>query len=191
MSVSENGDERDEDDSVIGRAFMGSAVVFVVIGLVAGISYVILTTKQKSEIVVVEHLTLPDRREMPKVIVPTIAWVDITESAGIHFLHDSGAAGEKLLPETMGSGCAFFDFDADGDQDVLFVNSCAWPDKQDDSKPLSTLAIYANDGYGDFTEVTKTVGLDVSLVGMNRCGRLARAKCLRRTTSAPCTARLG
>ena len=171
MSVSENGDERDEDDSVIGRAFMGSAVVFVVIGLVAGISYVILTTKQKSEIVVVEHLTLPDRREMPKVIVPTIAWVDITESAGIHFLHNSGAAGEKLLPETMGSGCAFFDFDADGDQDVLFVNSCAWPDKQDDSKPLSTLAIYANDGHGDFTEVTKTVGLDVSLFGMGAaCG---------------------
>ena len=125
--------ERDEDDSVIGRAFMGSAVVFGLIGLIVGVSYFVLTRKPKAEIAVVEPLSLPERREMPKVIVPTIAWVDITESAGLHFVHNSGAAGEKLLPETMGSGCAFFDFDSDGDQDVLLINSCAWPDKRDSS----------------------------------------------------------
>ena len=158
--------ESDEDDSVIGRAFIGSAIVFGLIALTVGVSYYVLTTKPKPRISVAEVLSLPERREMPKVIVPSIAWVDITESAGLRFLHHSGAAGEKLLPETMGSGCAFFDFDSDGDQDILFVNSCSWPEKRDASKPASTLAIYANDGRGSFSDATKEVGLDVSLYGM-------------------------
>ena len=172
MSVSsEQPEERNEDDSVIGRAFIGSAIVFGLIGVIAGVSYFALTRKPKAEIAIVEPLSLPERREMPKVIVPTIAWVDITESAGLHFIHNSGAAGEKLLPETMGSGCAFFDFDSDGDQDILLVNSCSWPDKRDTSKPASTLAIFANDGRGSFSDVTREVGLEVSLYGMGvACG---------------------
>ena len=171
MKNSENQVEREEDDSVIGRAFIGSAIVFGLIGVIAGVSYFALTRKPKAEIAIVEPLSLPERREMPKVIVPTIAWVDITESAGLHFIHNSGAAGEKLLPETMGSGCAFFDFDSDGDQDILLVNSCSWPDKRDTSKPASTLAIFANDGRGSFSDVTREVGLEVSLYGMGvACG---------------------
>ena len=43
--------------------------------------------------------------------------------AGITFRHANAATGDKLLPETMGGGCAFFDFDNDGDQDLLFVNA--------------------------------------------------------------------
>ena len=171
MKNSENQVERNEDDSVIGRAFIGSAIVFGLIGIIVGVSYFALTRKPNAEIAVVEPLSLPERREMPKVIVPTIAWIDITESAGLHFIHNSGAAGEKLLPETMGSGCAFFDFDSDGDQDILLVNSCSWPDKRDTSKPASTLAIFANDGRGSFSDVTREVGLEVSLYGMGvACG---------------------
>ena len=172
MSVSsEQPEERDEDDSVIGRAFIGSAIVFGLIGVIAGVSYFALTRKPKAEIAVVQPLSLPKRREMPRVIVPAIAWVDITESAGLHFIHNSGAAGEKLLPETMGSGCAFFDFDSDGDQDILLVNSRSWPDKRDTSKPASTLAIFANDGRGSFSDVTREVGIEVSLYGMGvACG---------------------
>ncbi len=171
MSDGENADEREEDDSVIGRAFMGSAIVIVLIGLIASVSYFVLTRKQKSEIAVLDPVSLPEARELPKVIVPAIMWTDITNTAGLNFIHCSGATGEKLLPETMGSGCAFLDFDSDGDQDILLVNSCDWPGKRDVSKPASTLALFANDGRGGFTDVTKAVGLDVTLYGMGAaCG---------------------
>ena len=53
--------------------------------------------------------------------------VDVTSQAGIHFQHNSGAYGGKLLPETLGSGCAFLDYDADGWQDILLVNAMDWP----------------------------------------------------------------
>src|SRR4051794_11691299 len=57
---------------------------------------------------------------------PAIKFKNVTAEAGISFARESGARGEKLLPETMGSGCAFFDFDNDGDQDVLLINSQPW-----------------------------------------------------------------
>lgn len=171
MSDLQDRDERVEDDAVIGRAFLGSAIVFTLIGLIAGVSYYALTRKPKEEIAVVAPLEAPVIREMPKVIVPTLSWADITDSSGLRFVHSNGAKGEKLLPETMGSGCVFFDFDSDGDQDILLVNSCEWPTDRDASRALSTLALFANDGRGNFAEVTKAAGLDVSLYGMGAaCG---------------------
>jgi len=171
MSDSLNSEDRVEDDAVIGRAFMGSAIVFVLIGLIASVSYYVLTRKPVAEISITAPVEPPAVRELPKVIVPTIAWIDITESAGLDFVHCSGAKGEKLLPETMGSGCVFFDFDADGDQDILLVNSCDWPGQHDASKPVGTLALYANDGHGAFSDTTKAAGLDVTLYGMGAaCG---------------------
>ena len=59
--------------------------------------------------------------------LPDVKFVNVTKEAGITFAHVSGATGEKLLPETMGSGAAFLDYDGDGDQDLLFVNSDYWP----------------------------------------------------------------
>ncbi|MGC1797235.1 MAG: hypothetical protein WA713_14205, partial [Candidatus Acidiferrales bacterium] len=58
---------------------------------------------------------------------PTFRLIDVTNSAGIHFHHNSGAYGGKLLPETLGSGCAFLDYDADGWQDILLINGMDWP----------------------------------------------------------------
>jgi hypothetical protein len=52
---------------------------------------------------------------------------DVTAEAGLHFQHNSGAYGGKLLPETLGAGCAFFDYDRDGWQDILLVNGMDWP----------------------------------------------------------------
>src|SRR5262245_1771993 len=42
--------------------------------------------------------------------VPEVLFTDVTEAAGIRFTHVNGAAGQKLLPETMGSGVAVLDF---------------------------------------------------------------------------------
>ena len=51
-----------------------------------------------------------------------IHFQDITAQAGIRFTHNNGAFGKKWLPETMGPGCAFIDYDNDGYPDILLVN---------------------------------------------------------------------
>ena len=89
--------------------------------------------------------------------------VDVTRAAGIDFRHFNGAYGDKLLPETMGSGCAFLDYDADGWQDLLFVNGTAWPGRRG---PRSTLRLYRNNRDGTFSDVTARAGLDLELYGM-------------------------
>ncbi len=92
-----------------------------------------------------------------------VRFVDVTRAAGIDFRHRNGAYGAKLLPETMGSGCAFLDYDADGWQDILLVSGTAWPGHP---QPRSTLRLYHNNRDGTFTDVTRRAGLDVELYGM-------------------------
>jgi hypothetical protein len=94
---------------------------------------------------------------------PGIRLVDITSAAGIQFRHQSGAYGGKLLPETMGAGCAFLDYDADGWQDILLVNGMDWPGH---ARARSTLRLYHNNRNGTFSDVTKRAGLDVEMYGM-------------------------
>jgi len=94
---------------------------------------------------------------------PGFRFVDVTSAAGIHFEHNSGAYGGKLLPETLGSGCAFLDYDADGWQDILLVNSMDWPGHK---RQRTTLKLYHNNRNGTFTDVTKPAGLDVEMYGM-------------------------
>jgi hypothetical protein len=91
---------------------------------------------------------------------------DITEAAGIRFTHTTGAFGEKLLPETMGSGVALLDYDNDSWQDILFINSCCWPGYENNRQPAPTLALYRNQGDGTFKDVTRDVRLDVTMYGM-------------------------
>ena len=98
--------------------------------------------------------------------IPLARFKDITAEAGIQFVHVNGAYGEKLLPETMGGGVAFFDFDNDGRQDLLFINSGYWPGHASSGQPLPTMALYRNDGHGHFTDVTQGSGLDFSCYGM-------------------------
>ncbi|HYW65651.1 MAG TPA: CRTAC1 family protein [Candidatus Dormibacteraeota bacterium] len=90
-------------------------------------------------------------------------FVDVTGNAGLRFQHNSGAYGGKLLPETLGSGCAFLDYDADGWQDILLVNSMDWPGHK---RQRTTMKLYRNNRNGTFTDVTQAAGLDVEMYGM-------------------------
>jgi hypothetical protein len=98
-----------------------------------------------------------------KAASPGIRLVDVTKSAGIHFRHNSGAYGGKLLPETLGSGCAFLDYDADGWQDILLVNGMDWTGHK---RQRTTMKLYRNNRNGTFTDVTKAAGLDEEMYGM-------------------------
>ncbi|HEY4818098.1 MAG TPA: VCBS repeat-containing protein, partial [Candidatus Acidoferrum sp.] len=90
-------------------------------------------------------------------------FTDVTSGAGIQFQHNSGAYGGKLLPETLGSGCAFLDYDADGWQDILLINGMDWPGHK---RQRSTLRLYKNNRNGTFADVTKAAGLDFEMYGM-------------------------
>ena len=90
-------------------------------------------------------------------------FVDVTGPAGIQFEHNSGAFGGKFLPETLGSGCAFLDYDRDGWQDILLINGSDWAGHK---RQRSTLRLYHNNRNGTFTDVTVKAGLDVEMYGM-------------------------
>jgi hypothetical protein len=94
---------------------------------------------------------------------PGFRLVDVTAAAGLTFRHNSGAFGGTFLPETLGSGCAFLDYDRDGWQDILLVNGMDWPGH---ARQRSTLRLYRNNRNGTFTDVTRAAGLDVEMYGM-------------------------
>ena len=87
----------------------------------------------------------------------------MTGSSGLDFRHNSGAFGSKYLPETMGPGCAFFDYDGDGWLDILIVNGADWPGHR---RQRSTPRLYRNNRNGTFTDVTERAGLAVEMYGM-------------------------
>lgn len=94
---------------------------------------------------------------------PGLTLTDVTSASGLAFQHNSGAYGGKLLPETLGSGCAFLDYDADGWQDILLVNGMDWPGHR---RSRSTLRLFRNNRNGTFTDVTRAAGLDIEMHGM-------------------------
>jgi len=106
---------------------------------------------------------------LPVLILPVSAvaqnaqFRDITAQAGIHFVHNNAAFGKKWLPETLGAGAAFIDYDNDGFPDILLVNGEDWPGH---AKAASTLKLYHNNHDGTFTDVTRKAGLAVSMFGM-------------------------
>ncbi|MCB9896938.1 MAG: VCBS repeat-containing protein [Planctomycetes bacterium] len=97
---------------------------------------------------------------------PAIPFTDVTHAAGIDFVHENGARGAKLLPETMGGGCAFLDADRDGDADLLLVNGRPWPDAPDAQSSDAHTTYYRNDGRGAFIEASRECGLDLRVQGM-------------------------
>ena len=154
------------DDAVIGRAFRWSLAGLCGIAVIAVTAIWYAHRKPAAKPAQLTSLTAPVAPEKAQAEIPIAKFTDITAASGITFVHNNGAYGDKLLPETMGGGVAFFDFDDDGAQDLLFINSTYWPDKIPAGKKPTTMALYHNDGKGHFTDVTAGSGLDVSFYGM-------------------------
>ena len=107
----------------------------------------------------------PQLPKAPAVAAPAMPFTDVTAEAGIDFVHRTGAYGERLLPETMGGGVAFFDYDKDGHPDLLFLNSMDWPWQPQPDRP-ATSRLYRNQGDGTFADVSAATGMDITLYGM-------------------------
>ncbi|MGC1163377.1 MAG: CRTAC1 family protein [Candidatus Sulfotelmatobacter sp.] len=93
-----------------------------------------------------------------------IKFRDITAQAGIRFTHNNGAFGKKWLPETMGPGCAFIDYDNDGYPDILLVNGDDFAGHPHAGP--TTPKLYHNNGNGTFTDATRKAGLAVPMFGL-------------------------
>ncbi len=154
------------DDAIIGRALLWS-LIFIV-PLVAGVVVAVwwYTRPAPEPPPHSTELVAARRRDAPQRKPPKVEFRDITHDVGIDFVHVNGAVGDKLLPETMGGGVAFLDYDNDGDADLLFVNSCHWPDTPPTGEPDPIMCLYSNDGTGRFENATASSGLDVTMYGM-------------------------
>ncbi|MCH8152016.1 MAG: CRTAC1 family protein [Planctomycetes bacterium] len=85
-------------------------------------------------------------------------FTEITHEVGLRFIYDTGATGELLFPEIMGSGAALFDYDGDGDLDIYLTNGARCFDRSDTSGDLVN-RLYRQDPDGRFVDVTEASGL--------------------------------
>lgn len=143
----------------------GLAALAILLALALA-NFLVVDKRPSPRVSQVAKLSVPAAPEVSAAEIPAATFEDITASSGIDFVHYNGAYGDKLLPETMGGGVAFFDFDNDGHQDLLFVNSSDWQWHSPAKNPAPTLALYRNDGSGRFTNVTRGSGLEVNFYGM-------------------------
>lgn len=163
-------DDRDQeierDDAVIGRAFVRSGLVLAAAACMVAGAIWWANRKPPEEEVQVEKIGEAQFRRPTNASIPSVKFVDITDSAGLDFFLENGATGQKLLPETMCGGFAFFDFDGDLDADILCINAQRWPgDPRPPEEKPPTMGLYRNDGKGNFANVTAGSGLDVTFYG--------------------------
>ncbi|MBT5738180.1 MAG: CRTAC1 family protein [Planctomycetes bacterium] len=148
----------EQDDEIIGRAFRGSLLFLLIAALLLVLIWWVSRPDDQIE-------PISDVNQIPVQIrdtggsAPPLPFTDITMEAGIDFIHDSGARGEKLLPETMGSGAAFCDIDQDGDADLILASGRPWP-WTGEEPAASTIRLWLNDGTGSFEEATEQWQLD-------------------------------
>ena len=153
-------------EAIIRRWFRRSLIVILGIGIITA-GMVWFLGQDRAPVVNIEEAVVTgpvvEEQGLPQT-PPAVMFTDITTAAGIDFVHTNGAYGDKLMPETIGSGAAFFDYDNDADQDLLLVNSSWFPGHEQEGIP--TLALYRNDGSGRFTDVTREAGLAINRYGM-------------------------
>ena len=152
-----------DENAVLRRALRISAIV-VLVAIVTVATVVFISTRDSNQRVVNEETVMTPVVSKSEIETPNFHFTDITQSSGIDFEHENGARGDRYLPETMGGGVAVFDFDLDGDLDILFVNSKEWPSESASSVEAKS-ALYQNDGTGHFKNISDT-HLNLSVYGM-------------------------
>ena len=155
------------NDQVIADFFKKSILVIAIIVLLIML-FMYLTQDRQEAGVVVEKEYQPPSQLSKQVEIPHVVFVEESVKRGLIFKHNNGATGERMLPETMGSGVAFIDFDNDGDEDVVFANGSSWPwdeEQNVQSDKAASQQIFANDGKGYFSNVTVKMGLDEIFYG--------------------------
>jgi hypothetical protein len=158
-------DEDVENDAVIATAFRASLIVFVILCLpVIGI-LIYLNYEKTAESSTEVEVTLPELRQANTQPMPALPMIDMTAESGVDFLHETGRYGDKLLPETMGSGIAVFDYNNDSHLDLLLINSSRWAWEEENQRP-SPCKLYRGNGQFQFTDVSAESGFDFTLYGM-------------------------
>jgi hypothetical protein len=153
-----------EDDAVIGRAFRWSIVVLVAVAALVAVT--VLVARRPAPLAPEQAIQAAPPVE-PEAMVdpPALPFTDVAAAAGVDFVHYNGAYGDKLLPETMGGGVAMFDYDRDGDPDLLFVDSDVWPGRRAPAGMRPRVRLYANRGDGRFDDATDRAGAGATLYG--------------------------
>lgn len=155
----------DADDTRIATVFRRSLWVIAALLAAAALGYFGTHLPEQAAPVEEAVVEAPQAPPTAAVEIRAAPYVDVTAVSGVDFVHHNGAYGEKLLPETMGGGVAVIDVHGDGDADLLFVDSGNWPWQTGPKHP--TLALYLNDGHGQFRDASAGSGLEsVSLYGM-------------------------
>lgn len=114
----------------------------------------------KAETILLTSLILVCCAVTPSVAETTLRFTDQTQQSGIHFKHTNGASEEKYLPETMGSGGLFFDYNNDGHLDIYLVNSGTLSRTSESRRhPNDMNVLYRNKGDGTFVDTTVEAGL--------------------------------
>lgn len=156
-----------EDDAIIARVFKGSLIAIVTLAILSAIVIYVLNLPDPPALEQKTDIIAPVAPDKIRTQIPHVQFTDIAQEAGIDFERYNGAQGDKLLPETMGGGVAFMDFDADDAPDLFFVNATSWPwDEPLANENLPTCRLYKNNGNGTFTDITSGSGLDIPLYGM-------------------------
>ncbi|MDP7205443.1 MAG: VCBS repeat-containing protein, partial [Pirellulaceae bacterium] len=99
-------------------------------------------------------------------LFPSVILKDVSAELGVDFVHENGAVGSLFMPEPLGSGGGFFDYDNDGDPDLLLLSCCPIADHLDPPADGRSIVLYENDGRGHFTDVTAGSGLEISCYAM-------------------------
>ena len=160
----------ESDDRAIRTGLRWSLVALITLGVVGtGAFFALRKTAGPAKIQVTPLAAPQTVQTAQKLTLPKVPFTEVSAAAGIQFRHFTGATGEKLLPETMGAGAAFFDADGDGDADLLLVNGNRWP--WDTQGPASSgCALYRNDtpvgGAIRFTDISAGSGLETPFYGM-------------------------
>jgi hypothetical protein len=150
-------------EAIIRQAFYRSLLA-ILVAIIAGYAiYHYIRSEDQPKRVVQPEINTPVARHQAAVKIPEVRFKDITQEAGIDFVHTNGAYGDRLLPETMGSGGGFIDYDNDGDQDIILINATYWPSHQQQHTPVTRL--YNNDGNGHFKDVSTMAGLAINSYG--------------------------